>query len=473
MNQGTLVVDLDGTLVRSDMLFESFWAALARNWATPLHSVASLLKGRAVLKTRLAELGPVDVPALPYNREVLDYIAQWRARGGRCALVTAANHGIAEAIAAHLDLFDEVHGSSAATNLKGETKARFLEERYGPDGFAYIGDAEADLPVWERASLAIVVSHSAALVAKLRGLGRRFEQIAAQGPAPQTYLKALRPHQWVKNLLVFVPLLAAHALSWEHLAPTLLAFVAFSLIASAGYVFNDLLDLAADRAHPRKRNRPFASGALPISHGTVMAPGLLAAGLLFALPLGAQTVGLLVVYFALTMLYSLRLKRQAMIDVCALACLYTLRIVAGGTATAILPSVWLLAFSVFFFLSLALVKRQSELVANSAAGSEQIAGRGYRASDLPLVTAMALASGYVSIVIMTLYMMSPDVLVLYHLPQALWGICLVLLYWISRMILISHRGEMDDDPIVFAARDPASQLSLLVMAACAIVASVG
>jgi 4-hydroxybenzoate polyprenyltransferase len=273
----------------------------------------------------------------------------------------------------------------------------------------------------------------------------------------------MRPHQWVKNALVFLPVLASHQIAAATLLQSLLAFVAFSLVASSVYVLNDLLDLAADREHPRKRNRPFASGAIPIAHGTWMAAGLLGAGGLVSLTLGAEFVLVMLAYYVATLAYSLHLKRRALVDIALLAGLYTIRIVAGSAATGIELSMWLLAFSIFLFFSLAAVKRQAELIDNAESGKADVTGRGYLVSDLPIISSMAIASGYVAVLVMALYINSPAVRQLYSYVPVLWGICCVLLYWVSRMVMITHRGRMHDDPIVFAFRDRVSQVCLLTI----------
>jgi len=458
MAQKYLVVDLDGTLIRSDMLYESFWSAFSLRWTTPFSAARRLVDGRAALKAQLSTQGPVDVASLPYNTAVLDYIADWRAGGGRTALVSAANQMHADRVAAHLGLFDEVHGSDATTNLKGARKASFLVTRFGNRGFDYIGDAEADIPVWEKASRAILVNVPEAVRSRVAAFGREVVELPAQLPTVEPYLRVLRPHQWLKNMLVFLPLLAAHQFDMVTLGQSLLAFVAFCLIASSVYVLNDLLDLAADRAHPRKRNRPFASGAVPLSHGTVLAPLLLLAGLAVALTLGEAFVLTVLAYYVATTAYSLYFKRQPLMDICLLAGLYTARIVAGAVATGIPLSVWLLAFSIFFFFSLAAIKRQTELTDAAASGRIGAAGRGYRVEDLPMVMGMATASGYVSILVMGLYVNSPAVLALYANPPVLWGVCLVLFFWFNRIVMLTHRGEMHDDPVVFAVTDFTSQM---------------
>ena len=277
------------------------------------------------------------------------------------------------------------------------------------------------------------------------------------------YLAALRPHQWVKNFLVFLPMIAAHKFDASTLAFSLVAFAAFSLVASGVYVLNDLLDLAADRAHPRKRFRPMASGAVPLAHASALIGACLAAGFVIALVAGLYFVLALCAYTILTTAYSLHLKREPIIDICVLAALYTLRIVAGAAATGITPSVWLLAFALFIFLSLAAIKRQAELVDNLQSGREKAAGRGYRVGDLPIVGMMGVSAGYVSVLVLALYLNSPIVLSLYRTPEFLWVVSAVLLYWISRASIIAHRGEMHDDPIVFALRDRTSRACVLIV----------
>jgi len=466
-----LVVDLDGTLIRSDMLYESFWSGFARDWRTPLHALAGLAGGRAALKARLASLTPPDPKTLPYVPEMLEQIRDWRAEGGRTALVTASDSRIAEAIGAHLGLFDEVHGSNGGINLKGATKAAFLRERFGPKGFVYAGDSPVDLAVWSEAAGAISVGAPPALRAKVESLHPGSRHLAPPRPELPAALRAMRPHQWAKNLLVFFPLVASHQFTGLGLAQGLAAFVAFSLVASSVYLLNDLLDLASDRAHPRKRNRPLASGALSLKNGMALIPLLLLAGLAIALALTPLFLGVLALYYLVTIAYSLWLKRRAIIDICTLASLYTLRIVAGAAAMGISLSVWLLALSAFLFFALAAVKRQAELVDLANRGVDEVAGRGYRRGDLPVVTQLATSSGFAAVLVLMLYINDPETAALYPRPMLLWGACLVLLYWVSRMVLVAQRGKMDDDPVVFAARDRVSQIVLVLTAALVVGAS--
>ncbi len=460
---GMLVVDLDGTLLRSDMLHESFWSAFGRDWRSPFLSVAALAGGRASLKRHLAAASAVESATLPYDVKVIAFVKAWRGSGGKTALVTASDRDFAEAIAGHLGIFDEVHGSDGKLNLKGDNKGQFLAERFGSRGFAYMGDAKADLPVWERAAKAITVNAPAGLRREAERVCENVEHLVTDAKSVKSYIKALRPHQWLKNVLVFLPMLAAHQLDSQTFLLSLLAFVCFNLVASSVYVLNDLLDLAADRAHPYKKNRPFASGSIPIAHGTWMAAGLLILGGMLAISISLSFLLAMVAYYLLTTAYSLHLKRKIVIDICVLAGLYTTRIIVGGVATGIPLSVWLLAFSVFFFLSLAAVKRQTELIDSADRGSLKASRRGYHVDDLPIISMIAIGSGYVSVLVMMLYVNSPAVVELYAHPEALWGVCAVLLYWITRAVMVAHRGHMHDDPVVYAAKDRISQMCLLII----------
>ena len=463
-----LAVDLDGTLLRSDMLFESFWSAFKCRWWSTLVALLSVVQGRAALKKKLSTLAHIDPTLLPYNEEVIDYVRAWRDDGGRTLLISASDQGVLEKINSHLILFDDVQGSDGSRNLKGNVKAAALVEQYGQSGYIYMGDSPTDIPVWKSAEKAITVNASKSLQSKTRKINSQTEHIVTHKSKLKDYLRAIRPHQWLKNCLVFVPILAAHQLSLITLQQSILAFAAFSVVASSVYVLNDLLDLEADRAHPRKHLRPFASGRVPLLHATPIAPLLLVLGFALAVYLGPLFLLTMLGYYATTVAYSFVLKRIVLVDVFVLAGLYTFRIVAGGAATGIPLSVWLIAFSIFFFLSLAAVKRQAELTDSAARGVNKPSGRGYVASDLPFVTQMATAAGYVSVLVFALYLNSANVAELYSQPMALWGICLILLYWITRVTLLAHRGLMHDDPVVFAVKDRISQICGLIVAGLAV-----
>jgi len=455
---GVLVVDLDGTLMASDMLDESFWAGFARDWRTPLRALLALAAGggRAALKARLAGQAGPDPASLPWRPQVLALIDDWRAAGGRVVLATAADSGLAERVATHLGCFEAVHATRDGVNLKGPAKAALLDATYGAGRYTYVGDSRADLAVWAQAGAAVSVGAGPALRARIEAIHPGSRHLAPPAGWARPALRAMRPHQWLKNLLIFLPLVAAHRFDGATLGQAVLAFVAFSLVASSVYLLNDLMDLAADRAHPRKRARPLASGALPLRKGMAMVPVLLLGGLALAAGLGAGFLAVVGLYYLLTVAYSLWLKRKALVDIAALATLYALRVVAGGVATGIELSVWLLAFSVFLFFALAAVKRQAELVDLKDRGLTAASGRGYRTDDLQIVSQMALAGGFVAVLVLMLYLQEPQNQSRYSSPALLLGCCLVLLYWITRMVLLASRGQMHDDPVVFATRDRVS-----------------
>jgi len=458
-----LIVDLDGTLLKSDMLHESFWSAFGRNWCVPFLSVLALRRGKAALKNYLSKGANIDVTSLPYNTKTIEYICAHREQGGRTALVTASNQIFANQIAEHLQIFDYVHGSSDKNNLKGSNKADLINEHYSKEDFCYMGDATADLPVWRISSKIITVDALPSVRKQAERLGKPIEHLNTTTRSLQHYIKALRPYQWLKNILVFLPILTSHHFLWLTALNSIVAFIAFNLVASSVYVLNDLLDLNSDREHPRKRLRPFASGAVPIAHGSILALVLLITCVLVTVLLDWKFFLTLAVYYVITFAYSLYLKRKIIIDICVLAGLYTIRIIAGSAATGIELSVWLLAFSIFFFFSLAAVKRQAELVDMLEQGKLMAKGRGYHVGDLPIISMLGLAAGYVSVLVMALYVNSPATVELYSYPPALWGICGVLLYWITRMVLITHRGSMLDDPVVFATKDKVSQICFIII----------
>lgn len=455
-----LCVDLDGTLVRSDLLVESALNVLAKNPLYLFLFVFWLLKGKANLKRRIAEIAAIDVTTLPYDNRLSDWLRQ-QVTERDVVLCTASDQRLAEAVAAYLGGFTAVLGSDGTRNLSGRHKAETLTALYGEKGFDYAGNAWVDLNVWEHARRAIVVNAGGGLVRSAR-IRYEVEQVFPSERRPlRAWIKELRLYQWLKNALVFLPLLASHKIfDTAALAESALAFLSFGLCASGTYLLNDLLDLAADRRHPRKCNRPFASGALPIFHGMVVMPLMVAAAFVLAYGLSLRFAEVLLCYLVLTLAYSFRLKRVAMLDVVVLAALYTVRIVAGTAAIRAEYSFWLLAFSMFIFLSLAMLKRYTELLDLLDSGQRMAGGRGYAVDDLPLIQSLGGASGYISVLVLALYINSTASEVLYRRPHLLWLLCPLLLYWISRAWVVAHRRAMHDDPIVFAVSDRVSQASL-------------
>jgi 4-hydroxybenzoate polyprenyltransferase/phosphoserine phosphatase len=462
-----LYVDLDGTLVATDTLWESLLALLRERPLLALATPFWLLSGRARFKRRLAERVVPDAASLPYREELVAFLVEERRRGRRLVLATASDERVARAVAAHLGLFDGLLASDGERNLAGPAKAAAIRAERAAEHFDYVGNSAADLPVWEAARKVYAVGAPPGL---LRRLGARepVRVFPAPGGGLRAVLRALRPHQWAKNLLVFVPLaLTPHALGdLARGRAALLAFAALCLVASAGYVANDLLDLHADRGHPAKRRRPFASGELQLATGLALVALLAGAGFGVALLGTARPfVAWLAAYLGLSLAYSLQIKRLPLVDVIWLAGLYTLRVVAGAAAVAITPTPWLLAFSMFIFLSLAFAKRYSELRLTAERRESQASGRAYRVDDLDLVLSLGSSSGYLSVLVLCLYINSDLVQRLYHTVAVLWLLVPVLLFWISRIWFLAKRGELPGDPVAFAVRDPVSLATGALMAA--------
>ncbi len=473
-----LVVDLDGTLIKTDLLAETASRFLIDQPFRFFKLLVWLVEGKSGLKSRLAESTSINVASLPYNEELLAWLRMEKKQGRRIVLATASHRVLADQVAAHLDLFDEVLATDGTTNLKASAKRDALVNRYGEHGFDYVGNDWSDLPVWQSAAQAHVISSSVSLIEKTRSHGNLGVLLSdGKPPLPLALLKAMRPHQWMKNLLVFIPLLAAHQyMNALCVMQALLAFIVFGLTASSVYLFNDLVDVADDRSHSRKRHRPLASGNLSLLHGWIAWPLLLLISILLAWPAGGlpwRFMASLILYFLLTMAYSLRLKQIPIVDVLTLAALYTLRIIAGAAAISAPLSFWLLSFSMFVFLSLALIKRYSELRAAREDGRVGILrGRGYDPQDLELVSSLGGSAGYTAVLVLALYIHDAQTANLYATPTIIWLACPLLLYWISRAWLIAHRGNMHDDPIVFALKDTVSWVIVALFAAVFVLAKV-
>ncbi len=456
------------------MLHESTLGILREKSIDVLFIPYWLWQGKAVLKHNLSNRTAFDASSLPYHQEFLAWLKRQHLAGRKLILCTASDHVIAQAIADYLGIFDEVMASDGKINLAGTHKAKALRQRYGHAGFDYAGNSKADLDVWQCARQAIVVNASAKIVKKASDLCKLEQVFPSASTKMSTWRKMLRVHQWMKNALLFVPLLAAHQISnVEAWFALILAFLSFSLCASSVYIVNDLLDLESDRQHPRKCNRPFASGTVPIYIGVILAPLLLGASFSIALQVGGHFIPWLLFYFIVTCAYSWRLKTLMLLDCLTLAMLYTLRIIAGAAAISMGLSFWLLAFSVFLFLSLAFVKRYAELEVQLLQGKQKAHGRGYYTSDAPLLQTMGISAGYASVLVLAFYLNSDVVISLYKYPEIIWGTVPIMLFWISWMWMIAHRGKMHDDPLVFAVKDKASLLSGVAFATVLAIGSVG
>jgi 4-hydroxybenzoate polyprenyltransferase/phosphoglycolate phosphatase-like HAD superfamily hydrolase len=455
-----LAVDLDGTLIASDSLAESALLLIKQKPWYVFRLLWWLLAGRTKLKSEIGKRVQLGCDTLPYRQEIVGYLEAQHAAGRKLILATAAHRTVADGVAEHLRLFDEVLASDERTNQKGATKRDELIKRFGVRGFDYIGDSRADLPVWAASRMAHVAGFNPNIAALAQAVGaERGRAFVTARPGVRTWLRAIRVQQWVKNTLIFVPLILAHRLEAHAVARELAAFFGFSFLASSTYIVNDLFDLGADRKHPVKRNRAFASGELSISQGIFVALGLLLASLAFGALLGAKTLGCLLIYFAVALLYSWFLKQEPILDVVVLAFLYTLRLITGGVAASVHISMWLFQFSLFLFVSLALVKRYSELHRMKSERAGEGRARGYHLGDLTTISQTGIASGLLAGLVLALYVNGPDVQRLYAWPHALWGACPIFIYWITRLWLIAGRGGMHEDCIVFAFHDRVSYLA--------------
>jgi len=436
-----LCVDLDGTLVKSDTFVDSLMVLARRHPGAFVRSPLWALQGKAHMKSQVASLVTLDVDHLPYNRPLLDYLRDEHAAGRKLYLATGADRVLARKVAAHLGIFEDVLASDGAVNLTGRNKLQHLEQRFAADGFDYIGNALPDLPLLQGAQEAMVANPDLSLRLALKSrnvaVSRKFQD---RSHLLAALAKALRVHQWAKNLLVFLPLLLAH--SFRHAASVLAAvaaFFCFSFTASATYIINDLLDLESDRVHLHKRKRAFAAGNLSVATGLGISFALAAAALITAAYLPRKF----------------------------LSSLYTIRMLAGSEATHDPVSPWLAAFSIFLFLSLAMVKRFSELQNLHSRGATPSNARGYLLSDIEQLRSFGTSSAYASIVIFALYINGRDVVALYHHPTRMWLITPLLILWISRVWLLASRGLLDEDPVVFALSD---RMSLLLCLGVAVVA---
>jgi 4-hydroxybenzoate polyprenyltransferase len=448
-------------------LLDGLWL-LARRHPAQLFLVPFwLARGRAALKIEVASRAPLDVAHLPYNATLLRYLQAERSAGRPIYLATGADGELANRVAAHLGIFNGVLASDGVTNLTHANKLASLEQRFG--AFDYVGNSPADLPMLEKAGEAMVANPTRGLTMALRVKRVVVAQtFIDRRPLGRTLIKAIRIHQWAKNLLLAAPLLFSHDLRRSLVEAVVAAFFCFSFVASANYLVNDLLDIESDRRHPSKKFRPFASGDLPVSIGMVVALLLACASAALLPLLNREFAFWLLAYILTTAAYSFFLKRLAIVDVLVLSGLYTLRMLAGGAATATYISPWLAGFSSFLFLSLAMVKRFSELENLRERGLAATPGRGYLVSDLEQIRAFGTSSAYAAVLVLSLYITRPDVDALYGHPDRLWLIVPFLVYWLNRVWLLASRGELDDDPVIFAVRDPIS----LCIGVCVVIVAI-
>ncbi|WP_341317440.1 UbiA family prenyltransferase [Paraburkholderia sp. IMGN_8] len=464
-NDLPLVVDLDGTLTLTDTLTESVIQLVKRNPSNIIRLPMWLLQGRSAIKHKIAARSNFSAEYLPYREALIDFLTVEKIRGRRIILATAAHGSIASSVSAHLGLFDEVLATKGDINLKGSAKLEKVRECVGGP-FVYVGDSYADLPVWLGSQAAILAGVSPRLAALVREHVPIEREFTNRKIGLHVWLKALRVHQWLKNLLLFVPLLTAFSFfDTDKLVTLAMAFISMSLGASATYIANDIWDLESDRRHPRKQYRPFASGTLTISSGLLSIVALLIASVALAFSVSVEFAAMLVLYLVLTTVYSWFLKSRVMIDVITLSLLYTLRILAGSVAVQINTSRWLLAFSVLTFLNLALVKRCSELVSLRASGDTATVGRDYHVADLEVLWPLGIGASLAAVVVFGLFINAPDTAVRYALPDLLWLVALGLISLFARLWIKTVRGAMDDDPVVYLIEDHGSLLTILIMVA--------
>lgn len=467
-NLRPLCVDLDGTLVKSDTLVDSLLVLLRTRPALVFKLPSRLLHGKAAFKAFVTQSISLDVSYLPYNRQLLQFLQQERAQGRKIYLATGADLALAQRVATHLGIFTGVLASDGATNMTGKKKLLRLSKFLNSAAFDYIGNDTPDLPLLASASEPMVANPSLWLRLRLWTLGIRPAREFHERRHPlKSLLKAVRLHQWAKNLLIFVPLLLAHGLTVGRLLTALLAFCCFSLTASATYIVNDLLDIEADRLHPQKRRRPFASGDLSAFAGLGSAAVFLLLALSGARLLPPVFYAWLLLYLASTLAYSLYLKRIVLVDVLMLSGLYILRLLAGSAATQTPISHWLAGFSMFLFLSLAIAKRFAELENLRASGAPPRNDRGYLLADLDQLRSFGTAAAYAAVVVFTIYISGLDVMKLYRHPRLLWLMVPLMILWLNRVWLLASRGQLDEDPVAFALTD---RMSLLIGAAVAAIA---
>lgn len=456
------------------MLYESALKFLKQKPWKIFSLFRRLIKSKASLKSYLATHTQISPEHLPYNIDLIEFIKQQKTAGQKIILCTASNLKIAENIAQYLNLFDEVIASDEKRNIIGKNKAAILTQKFGKDGYIYAGNSKEDIPVWESAREAILVNTPKTIQIKALKKGNVHVNLPRKIDKLKTWFKALRIHQWLKNILLFVPLIAAHQVqsieAWQQL---ILAFLAFGFCASSVYITNDLIDLENDRKHPKKCRRPFASGEIPILQGMLVTPILLIIGLQIARLVNQHFVFVLMSYYLLTTIYSFKLKRMGLIDCITLAMLYTMRLIAGGMACRVSLTFWLLACAFFFFYSLALIKRFAELQLLSQNHKKSASGRDYHLMDASLVHTLGTSSGLGSVIIFALYLNSPNVFNLYRQPEIAWASIPILLFWVSWMWQQAHRGHMDDDPLLFAIKKKTSLIAGLCFTSILAIATTG
>lgn len=466
-----LVIDLDGTLVKTDTLLESMVIYLRQNPSQIFNIFLWISKGKVYFKSKISEHTNLDPNCLPYCSEVLALIQKYKSEQCKIILATAAHHKIAQSIADHLGVFDEVFATHQGQNLRAHNKQNLLLDKYGEGNYDYVGNSKDDIPVLATAHLKYVANPDF----WLRRIINQRDFITIT-PKKENRLilwfKALRWYQWIKNILIILPLISAHEFQSLVQLPIWVAFLSFCMAASSGYILNDILDIFEDRNHPDKKERPFAKGVLPISQGIGVSTVLIIFAVISSFYISTYLAITVLVYYITTLSYSFFFKRKMLIDVFVLAFLYALRVTAGIIALQLDTTPWLIAFCLFTFLSLAFAKRYSELYnAFQKKGKTILSGRNYHTEDLMILKSFGVSSSYISALVLALYIQHPEITASYANPTLLWLIVPVWLYWISRMWMVTARGNMNSDPILFVAKDKIGYTSFLIMIALFIISN--
>ncbi|MFT4886426.1 MAG: 4-hydroxybenzoate polyprenyltransferase [Pseudohongiellaceae bacterium] len=461
-----LFVDLDGTLIKSDWMLEAILAMVRDNPFSIFQMLIWLAKGRSSLKRHLAEAVVIDIALLPFNPEFLEFLKKEKHSHRELILISASDQKAVTAASDHYGLFDMAIGSDGIVNLKSEAKLARIKAYVEGGSFSYAGNSADDFKVWQAADEIVVVNAESSIAEKIKSSNPQQRPLLEFDTPPSLLprlFNAMRPHQWLKNFLIFLPLILSHRLSeTDLLVLAALAFISFSLCASSVYFVNDMLDIQSDRQHNSKSKRPFAAGTLPLAYGVFGAPLLFLLSLVFASLVGTEFFAVLIGYWLITCLYSLYLKRLYLIDVVTLSLLYTLRIIAGSAAIAITTTDWLIAFSGFLFLGLALLKRTTELRNLVIDGQVSTQGRDYSTDRLLVVTVLGVMSSAASVLVFMVYINAANITLLYDSPELLWAICPLQIAMLARVWLKAHAGTLDEDPVLFASHDRLSQIMLIL-----------
>ncbi len=458
-----LIVDVDGTLIHTDLLYEAVLSLIRKNPLQFIRCLLLLFKSKALFKEQIFQHTDLDFERLPYNQELLEFLKKEKYKGRNLMLATASPISAAQEISKVHPLFDEVFGTLNNINLKGANKRNILVSRFGRGNFDYIGNSNSDTVIFSVSRYSYLVNPGTSLTKKVQRVSFIKKIWQSKKATLKDYCKELRLYQWVKNILIFVPLLTSHSFySINSIMLTSGAFIAFGLLASSGYLINDIFDINSDRNHPKKFQRPVASGKISIPNAIFLSVFLFASGALIAVNISDTFFYTGISYYLISVSYSLFFKKLALYDVFLLACLYSIRVFAGSVAIQVSLSFWLFAFSAFIFLSLAFLKRYTEMITIGDQQTLKKQNRGYSYEDTSSLQIMGIISSFLAIIVFALYINSPDVMKLYANPSRLWFICFLLLFWISHIWLKTSRGKMTNDPIVFALKDTTSYIILIL-----------